>query len=94
MTLTERDGRFWFMGRSIPLSLAYESTDGAPLSEAQVSAILHCGPGFARPKVRTVTFASREAALSAAAAAAPSAAEKLTAFALGADVNPGLARDL
>lgn len=68
-TVTRNPTGSWSIAGTVPIDLAYESADGAPLTSDQIAACLHCGPGFARPKVETRTWPTQEAAQEALRAA-------------------------
>ena len=61
-------GRYAWAGAGVPFDLAYRNEDGSPASDAQAAVALHCGPGFARPKLRAVSYASEGEAIADAKA--------------------------
>ena len=64
-TLRCPTGRFKLVG-TVPVGLAYERADGAPLTDEQVGTVIRCGPGILGDSIRTITYATREDAQRAA----------------------------
>ena len=64
-TLKCPTGRWTLVG-TVPVALAYEQADGSPLTDKQAETIVLCGPGLLRPKIRSITYATEDAAREAA----------------------------
>lgn len=58
------NGRYSLVGSDLPARACYERKDGQPLTEADIEAITHAGPGFA--SVRAITYTTEAEALAAA----------------------------
>ena len=55
-------GTWSFVGK-VPEILAYARRDGKPLTDEDRQVIQHCGPGFRKKQIKTVTFATSEEAV-------------------------------
>lgn len=54
----------WFLVGTVPVEATYERKDGQPLTQADIDAARHVGPGIAGLRVRT--YATKAEALAAA----------------------------
>jgi len=59
------DGTYSFVG-NVPWNLAFQQLDGSAPTRKQIHAAQHCGPGFARPPIRTRRWATEASAAAAA----------------------------
>lgn len=60
-------GRLAYAGFDVPFELIYKNEDGSAPTRAQFETARHCGPGFVRPTLKTVSFATEAEAIAAAA---------------------------
>ena len=66
LVLAKNPAGTWSFKGQVPEILAYIRHDGQPLTDEDRQVIQHCGPGFRKKQVKSLTFSTCEEALQTA----------------------------